>query len=225
MLLIKSFCAIRTKSEVRRSASWQPHAIHSGEPSGIAVDTAIMRSSEPIAAIIQLIGTIVQHKRCRLARHAGLSKRLREQQVTLLENDQGAIVEGYARSIWWAAKLLLGYGEQVKALEHEELVQHMHETTQAVARLYEMRRSNKNAIPSRAAWRSKSNWTNLSDRRIVDSFHFSIAGAYFGTISHSMAYDQRLVYSVQVVLTVGSLSYENYIQSNTCKMLKHEVCL
>ena len=137
MLLIKSFCAIKTKPEVRRSASWLPHAIHSGEPSGIAVDTAIMRSSEPIAAIIQLIGTIVQHKRCRLARHTGLSTRLREQQVTLLENDQGAIVEGYARSIWWVAKLLLGYGEQVKALEPEELVQRMRKTTQAMARLYE----------------------------------------------------------------------------------------
>src|SRR6266568_7780873 len=35
-----------------------------------------------------------------LARHGSLSVRLREQQVTMLENDQGAIVEGYAKSIW-----------------------------------------------------------------------------------------------------------------------------
>ncbi len=50
-----------------------------------------------------------------MARHGTLSARLREQQVTLLEENQGAIVEGYARSLWWASKLLLGYGNQVKA--------------------------------------------------------------------------------------------------------------
>ena len=64
---------------------------------------------------------------------------------------------------------------------------------------------------SGAAWRSKSNWTTLSDRRTVDSVHFSIATAYFSTIPHSMTYDQRLVYSAQIVLTVGNHSHENYI--------------
>lgn len=72
-----------------------------------------------------------------LARHGSLSARLREQQVTLLENDQGAIVEGYARSLWWARRLLLGYGEQVKALEPPALVQMMRETVTAMSRLYE----------------------------------------------------------------------------------------
>ncbi len=72
-----------------------------------------------------------------LARHASLSTRLREQQVTLLENDQGAIVEGYARSTWWARRLLLGYGEQVRALEPEELVEMMRKETSAMNRLYE----------------------------------------------------------------------------------------
>ena len=72
-----------------------------------------------------------------LARHGSLSARLREQQVTLLENDQGAIVEGYARSIWWAKRLLLGYGMQVKALEPEELVQTMREEAEVLSKLYE----------------------------------------------------------------------------------------
>lgn len=72
-----------------------------------------------------------------LARHGSLSARLREQQVTLLENDQGAIVEGSARSLWWARRLLLGYGEQVKALAPPALVQMMRETVTAMSRLYE----------------------------------------------------------------------------------------
>jgi predicted DNA-binding transcriptional regulator YafY len=72
-----------------------------------------------------------------LARHNSLSTRLRDQQVTLLENDQGAIAEGYAKSLWWARRLLLGYGEQVKALEPPQLVQMMRETVQTMSRLYE----------------------------------------------------------------------------------------
>jgi predicted DNA-binding transcriptional regulator YafY len=72
-----------------------------------------------------------------LARHGSLSARLREQQVTLLENDQGALVEGYARSVWWARRLLLGYGEQVKALAPGELVAAMREAAQAMGKLYE----------------------------------------------------------------------------------------
>jgi hypothetical protein len=72
-----------------------------------------------------------------LARHASLSARLREQQVTLLENDQGAIVAGYARSTWWARRLLLAYGEHVKALAPEELVEMMRETVHAMNELYE----------------------------------------------------------------------------------------
>src|SRR2546421_3187830 len=72
-----------------------------------------------------------------LARHGSLSARLREQQVTLLEGDQGAIVEGYAKSLWWARRLLLGYGEQVKALAPERFMQMMHETAQAMSQLYE----------------------------------------------------------------------------------------
>ena len=72
-----------------------------------------------------------------LARHGSLSARLREQQVTMLEDDQGAIVEGYAKSVWWARRLLLGYGEQVKALEPEQLVLAMQETVLAMNRLYE----------------------------------------------------------------------------------------
>ncbi len=72
-----------------------------------------------------------------LARHASLSARLREQQVTLLENNQGAIVEGYARSLWWARRLLLGYGEQVKALEPVELVEVMRKEASAMRNLYE----------------------------------------------------------------------------------------
>lgn len=72
-----------------------------------------------------------------LARHRSLSSRLQDQQVTVLDQDQGAIVEGYARSLWWARRLLLGYGEQVRALEPPELVQMMHETTKAMYGLYE----------------------------------------------------------------------------------------
>jgi hypothetical protein len=72
-----------------------------------------------------------------LARHGSLSARLREQQVTILDNDQGAIVEGYAKSVWWARRLLLGYGEQVKVLEPEELMLMMRETVEAMSRLYE----------------------------------------------------------------------------------------
>jgi hypothetical protein len=72
-----------------------------------------------------------------LVRHASLSTRLREQQVTLLENDGGAIVEGYACSIWWARRLLPGYGEQVKALEPVELVGMMRKETAAMSKLYE----------------------------------------------------------------------------------------
>src|SRR3989454_5909076 len=71
-----------------------------------------------------------------LARHGSLSARLREQQVTMLENDQGAIVEGYAKSAWWARRLLLGYGEQVKALAPEKLVLMMQESVEAMNRLY-----------------------------------------------------------------------------------------
>ncbi len=55
----------------------------------------------------------------------------------MLEDDQGAIVEGYAKSVWWARRLLLGYGEQVKALEPEQLVLAMSDTVQAMNRLYE----------------------------------------------------------------------------------------
>ncbi len=72
-----------------------------------------------------------------LARHGSLSARLQEQHVTLLDNDQGAIVEGYAKSLWWARRLLLGYGEQVKALAPESLVAAMREAAQAMRRLYE----------------------------------------------------------------------------------------
>src|SRR5712692_9507481 len=72
-----------------------------------------------------------------LARHGSLSVRLRDQQVTMLEDDQGAIVEGVAKSVWWARRLLLGYGEQVRALEPEKLVLMMRESAQAMSRLYE----------------------------------------------------------------------------------------
>jgi predicted DNA-binding transcriptional regulator YafY len=72
-----------------------------------------------------------------MARHGTLSMRLRDQTVTLLDGGQGAIVEGYARSIWWARRLLLGYGEQVKALEPEKLVQEMYNAVQGMMRLYE----------------------------------------------------------------------------------------
>ena len=72
-----------------------------------------------------------------LARHGSLSVRLRDQQVTMLEGDQGAIVEGIAKSVWWARRLLLGYGEQVEALEPEKLVEAMRETAGAMHGLYE----------------------------------------------------------------------------------------
>jgi len=71
-----------------------------------------------------------------MARHGTLSVRLREQKVTPLADGQGAYVEGYARSIWWATKLLLGYGDQVRAIEPAELVERMRKQTQAAARLY-----------------------------------------------------------------------------------------
>jgi predicted DNA-binding transcriptional regulator YafY len=71
-----------------------------------------------------------------LARHASLSVRLRDQHVKILENDKGAIVEGYALSTWWARRLLLGYGEQVKALAPPELVAMMRKTAQAMNELY-----------------------------------------------------------------------------------------
>jgi len=71
-----------------------------------------------------------------LARHGSLSVRLRDQQVTMLEGDQGAIVEGIAKSVWWARRLLLGYGEQVKALEPEKLVEAMRETAGVMRGLY-----------------------------------------------------------------------------------------
>lgn len=71
-----------------------------------------------------------------LARHESLSARLREQQVTLLDRDKGAIVEGYARSLWWARRLLLGYGEQVRALEPEELVEILRKESAALFHLY-----------------------------------------------------------------------------------------
>ena len=71
-----------------------------------------------------------------LARHGSLSMRLRDQQVTMLENEQGAMVEGIAKSVWWARRLLLGYGEQVRALEPEQLVTAMREAAQAMSRLY-----------------------------------------------------------------------------------------
>ena len=67
-----------------------------------------------------------------LARHGSLSVRLRDQQVTMLEDDQGAIVEGVAKSVWWARRLLLGYGEQVRALEPEQLIQVMRESVEAM---------------------------------------------------------------------------------------------
>lgn len=72
-----------------------------------------------------------------MARHGSLSARLREQHVTLLDNDQGATVEGYARSVWWARRLLLGYGEQVKALAPQELVAAMRASVETMHRLYE----------------------------------------------------------------------------------------
>lgn len=72
-----------------------------------------------------------------LARHGSLSARLKEQQVTILDNEQGAIVEGYAKSTWWARRLLLGYGSQVKALEPAELVQAMQEEVAMMGKLYE----------------------------------------------------------------------------------------
>lgn len=73
-----------------------------------------------------------------LARHGSLSARLREQQVTLLGEDKGAIVEGYAKSLWWARRLLLGYGAQVKALEPEELVQAMRREVEMTYYLYQI---------------------------------------------------------------------------------------
>lgn len=73
-----------------------------------------------------------------LARHGSLSARLREQQVKVLDNGQGAIVEGYAKSIWWARRLLLGYGAQVKALGPEELVKTLHREVEMMSKVYEV---------------------------------------------------------------------------------------
>ena len=72
-----------------------------------------------------------------MARHGSFSARLREQHVTLLDGDQGAIVEGYAKSTWWARRLLLGYGAQVKALEPEELAQMMRREIEMMSKAYE----------------------------------------------------------------------------------------
>lgn len=72
-----------------------------------------------------------------LARHGSLSARLREQQVTLLGESEGAIVEGYAKSLWWARRLLLGYGAQVKALAPQELVQTMRKEVEMTHYLYQ----------------------------------------------------------------------------------------
>lgn len=71
-----------------------------------------------------------------LARHGSFSTRLSEQKISLLDEDQGAIVEGYAKSTWWARRLLLGYGAQVKALEPEELVQMMCKEAEMLSALY-----------------------------------------------------------------------------------------
>jgi hypothetical protein len=72
-----------------------------------------------------------------LARRGSLSARLSEQKVTLLDHDQGAIVEGYAQSAWWARRLLLGYGDQVMALAPDELVAMMRDSIRTMHRLYE----------------------------------------------------------------------------------------
>jgi predicted DNA-binding transcriptional regulator YafY len=71
-----------------------------------------------------------------LARHGNLSARLHEQTLTLLEDGQGAIVEGYAKSVWWARRLLLGYGAQVQAREPAELVQMLRQETEMMRQLY-----------------------------------------------------------------------------------------
>lgn len=72
-----------------------------------------------------------------LARHGSLSTRLKEQEVKVLDAEQGAIVEGYAKSVWWAKRLLLGYGAQVKALEPDELVQAMRKEVEIMNKMYE----------------------------------------------------------------------------------------
>src|SRR5437763_10594950 len=71
------------------------------------------------------------------ARHGRLCVRIPEYRDTTVEGDQGAIVEGIAKSVWWARRLLLGYGEQVKALEPEKLVEAMRETAGVMHGLYE----------------------------------------------------------------------------------------
>jgi predicted DNA-binding transcriptional regulator YafY len=71
-----------------------------------------------------------------LARHDSLSARLHDQHIQLLDNGQGAIVEGYAKSIWWARRLLLGYGAQVKALEPAQLVEAMHREIEMMNQMY-----------------------------------------------------------------------------------------
>lgn len=72
-----------------------------------------------------------------LARHGSLSARLRDQHVRLLDNGQGAIVEGYAKSLWWARRLLLGYGAQVRALEPAQLVELMGREIEMMSKVYE----------------------------------------------------------------------------------------
>lgn len=72
-----------------------------------------------------------------LARHGSISARLHDQHIQLLNNGQGAIVEGYAKSIWWARRLLLGYGAQVKALEPAQLVDAMRTEVEAMNQIYE----------------------------------------------------------------------------------------
>lgn len=72
-----------------------------------------------------------------LARHNSMSARLQDQHMDLLPDDKGAIIEGYAKSLWWAKRLLLGYGEQVMALEPPELIKDMRETTQRMYQQYQ----------------------------------------------------------------------------------------
>jgi len=72
-----------------------------------------------------------------LARHGSFSARLRDQHIQLLDDGQGAIIEGYAKSVWWARRLLLGYGAQVKALEPAQLVESLHREIEQMNQMYE----------------------------------------------------------------------------------------
>lgn len=72
-----------------------------------------------------------------LARGGNLSARLHEQHLQMLDDGQGAIVEGYAKSIWWARRLLLGYGAQVRALEPEDLVKMVRREVEIMGEMYE----------------------------------------------------------------------------------------